>query len=417
MSAPMNGSGEAVPAWMAELGIKPGEWLRMSKAQLRVLQRPSEDLHIQVWATGMLHSPGYNGQEAVILRNGKKVPLASGDIIRELHGVAKQYYAKAGLKLTDVEIGRLKEEKEHIRRAMVLLESYGVAMRTDGKGTPLQNLSMDQLRRLPSGRTRMFFWLKPKDADAEVVRCEWRRRQAPNPPPTPEPNNPEVATGWLPPPPIWKILNVLKVDKPEKAQLTNPEYQKAVEVGWQAARKVFLEVVTGRLPQVGAEVPPQVAAAGGALESKAESNEDERRAGGHSRSNGYTPKPEEPAPARPPDLLVQGLTKRKLLPDGDLLDRVRYVIGEMPVKEFFEVLDDRLHRGRITTGLLMDMAKKAAKQWEATEATRVEVPLESNEEKDRRQAEMFLASEDAPEDLKEWARGILASQAVGAGGD
>ena len=82
--------GDGVPVWMAELGVKKSEWLSLSKAQLRTMQAPTKPLKVRLWATGMLHSPGYRGEEAFRMRNNKKFPLAPTDIIEELFRVAKQ---------------------------------------------------------------------------------------------------------------------------------------------------------------------------------------------------------------------------------------------------------------------------------------------------------------------------------------
>src|SRR5579862_9431871 len=83
--------GDGVPIWMAQLGLKRSGWLNLSKAQLRTMQEPGKPLKVRVWATGMLHSPGYKGQEAFRMRNDKRVPLTPRDIIDELFRVAKEY--------------------------------------------------------------------------------------------------------------------------------------------------------------------------------------------------------------------------------------------------------------------------------------------------------------------------------------
>jgi hypothetical protein len=278
MTAP-NGNSEFVPPWMADLGLKAGPdgWLNASKAQLRAMQRPDKDLKVRVWATGILHAPGYNGQEALIVRskNGQKESLRPGDIIWELFQIAKKYYAGAGIKATDAEWAKLKESKERLREAMSELEDEGVAQRTDAKGTPFDQLSIEQRQRLPSGRTRMFFWLFPRNAKPENVLLEWEQFQKRQTTSSHEAEKPEVTPTALPVPPIWQILKVFQIEKPDKAQISNPDYQKRVERARVAAREVFLEVVLQPLPVYDAEVvpgrPPEVAPTAGAFESKAES--------------------------------------------------------------------------------------------------------------------------------------------------
>lgn len=268
-----------VPEWMQSLGLKKGEWLNLSKAQLRSQQRPGKTLKAQVWATGMLHAAGYKGQEATTLRSGKRVPLTPGDIIKELWEVAKKYYADAGIQATEEELKDLKETKEHVRDVMKELEAEGVAMRTDLNGTPLRELSREQLKRLPSGKTRMYFWLVPKAADRERVQQQWRQRQLSAPiqdvfeDSNEEPENPEVAPGVLPLPPIRQILKALQIDEFRKDQITSPTYQKTIERAWAAARNIFIEVVATALPQVAPTAPPEVAPTAGALESKEETIE------------------------------------------------------------------------------------------------------------------------------------------------
>ena len=83
---------------MAQFGIKKGEYLSMTKAQLKTQQRPDRPLKVQVWATGMLHCAGYQSQAAMTMRNGKKVPLAPNDIIRELHNIACKYFQDGGIR-------------------------------------------------------------------------------------------------------------------------------------------------------------------------------------------------------------------------------------------------------------------------------------------------------------------------------
>lgn len=277
-----------VPEWMQQLGLGKSDWLNLSKAQLRTQQRPGpgHTLKGQVWATGMLHAPGYKGQEATTMRGGKRVPLTSGDIIRELWEIAIKYYADAGVPGAPTKANphakdcacsfcKLKETKEDIRQCLRELEEDGMVMRTDLNGTPLRELSREQLRRLPSGKTRMYFWLTPKAADPERVKREWENRQPAQIFAVPEDSseeaeNPEVGLQSLPLPPIHQILKALKIDGFGKEQITAPTYQKTIERAWTAARNIFLEVVSTDLPQVAPTGPPQVGATGGALESEDE---------------------------------------------------------------------------------------------------------------------------------------------------
>jgi len=274
---------DGVPSWMADKGVKKGEWLDMTKASLRTLQRPDRVLKVQVWATGMLHTAGYKGEEATRMRNGKLVPLTPADIIAELFARAKEFYTEGGIKFTEAEIEARKETKEHIRRVLEDLERDGIALRTDRNGTPLRELSMDQLRRLPGGNTRLFLWLTPRAADPDKVAREWQRTTPPLTTPD-DTSESDVATPGLPIPSISKILKIFQIDLPDKSILADPGYQKAVARGYLASRELFIQVAsewlpTERPPDVASETPPdvateplhKVATPRGAFESKVES--------------------------------------------------------------------------------------------------------------------------------------------------
>ena len=253
----------------------------LTKSQLKSRQRPGNPLKVQVWATGILHTAGYQGEEAVTLRNSKKIRLTPADIIRELHAVAKAFYIDGGIALSDEEIASLKETKETIRRALSELEDDGIALRTDTKGRKLADLKPEELKKL-SGKTVMYFWLKPRNPISRTVAEEWAKHQRL----TREQNgNAEVANNLLHEVPINHILKIFDFEKLNKKQLSDPQVKAAFEIAFNAAKEAFrralevgnnisLKVDSVCLPlRVDAPGVPEVDTPGGALERKNESIE------------------------------------------------------------------------------------------------------------------------------------------------
>lgn len=435
-----NGNSDFVPAWMAELGVKAGEWLNMSKAQLLTLQRPDRPLKIQVWATGMLHSSGYQTQEATTMRNKKKVPLTPGDIIAELFGIAKEHYAEAGINPTKQQIAALKEEKEHIRRVLVDLEADGVAMRTDAKGTPLRELSPDQLRRLPSGRTRMYFWLIPRAPNPETVAREWAQRQAE----AMSPHDPsgvegEVAKKWLPHVCIPKILKALEVGVSEilgeipekeaaaklKAALAKTEYHETLLATWKSARMAVVvklreimaaegEVATEGLPvEVAAGPPPEVASERGALESKVERYIEEESSS--SKKEAPTTTTALPAQEFHRILCRRFQDAGKPVPTRKQADAIFPSLTD-DAPAFLDFLTPKKMKAVNHPGALPSLLDEF--RTGQSVAPLAEAPT-SDPERDIRRAQLILENSDDPlvsEDDKEWARSVLEAPASrGAG--
>lgn len=262
-------SDDAAQNWMASFGVKKGEYLSVTKSQLKTQQRPDKPLKVQVWATGMLHTAGYQGQVAMTMRGGKKVPLAPNDIIKELHAAAIKYFRDGGIEATEEDLAKLRETKETIRRALQELEEDGVCQRTDTKDTPLSKLTPAELKRLQSGKTRLYFWLKPQNATAKTVAQEWAERQV-NPP------TPPVDKNRLLVPPIWKILNVFQIQKPAKSQLSDAQFQQRVMHAYDTARAAFLREIevdiACLLDPVDTPRSHEVDTPGGAFEIKEERN-------------------------------------------------------------------------------------------------------------------------------------------------
>lgn len=279
---------DGVPSWMASLGIQRGEYLSVSKAQLRSQMRPDRPLKVQVWACGILHTAGYGGELATTMRQGKRIPLTAADIGVALHRAAIDHYKSAGIVDAEGGFARLKENRAEIRAALAALEEDGLVERQNASGTPLRSLSDAQLKRLPSGSTRILFWLKPRPAAADIVREQWVDWQAQieysafsadddddDDADTEAPRLPmqemHVGNSSLRQVPIQLILDVFQIEESEKLKInTNwndpkhqSEYQEMIARAMVGARKIFLDVVNGSLPQelllyVGIESTPDV---------------------------------------------------------------------------------------------------------------------------------------------------------------
>ena len=261
-----------MPEWLVQHGVEPGDYLTMSKSQLRSQMRPDRPLKVQVWACGMLHTASYKGEIALTMHGGKQVLLTPAVIIKELHAAARRYYEAAGIQLTVDNLKSLRETKEHMRRIFEELEADGLCdRRSDGRS--IREMSNAETRRL-SGKIEYHFFLKPKDAHPEVGQREWARQVLAK-------SQHHQTSGsnsaiWLPHPPIGKILNAFgfRFSRIPKVTLQNPNFQAAIDRWLDSARQTFIEVATPWLPiEVVSRKLPEVAAPGGAFVTNVERKE------------------------------------------------------------------------------------------------------------------------------------------------
>ena len=150
--------------WMAQFGIREGEWFHASKPALKVGMRPTFELKTRVWCCGRLHAESYQGELAMGMFRGRKIPLSPAGIAKELHDAALSFYAEAGKELTVEAKKTLKVSRQNVRRALAELEEEGVAERRTVEGILLRDLSQEQLKRLPIGGIRLYFFLRPRPA-------------------------------------------------------------------------------------------------------------------------------------------------------------------------------------------------------------------------------------------------------------
>jgi hypothetical protein len=151
--------------WMAQLGLEDGDWFHASKPALRRGMAIGE-LKSRVFCCGVLASQAYQGEGAMTMRNNERVPLSAAGMAKQLYDAAVEFYVGAGIELTE---GEKKAEKaavsrSSIRRVLAALEQEGSAERRTADGRPLRTLSPRELKRLPNGDVRMFFFVRPRPA-------------------------------------------------------------------------------------------------------------------------------------------------------------------------------------------------------------------------------------------------------------
>jgi len=153
--------GPASIKWMAALGLKEGEWFHASKPALKAGMRPTFELKARIWCCGILHTQSYQGECAMTKFRNKIIPLSPAAIAKKLREEALEFYAGAGKVLTKDQEKVLNVSRQHVRRVLVELEREGLAERRTADGVPLRDLSPDELKRLPIGKIRLYFFVRP----------------------------------------------------------------------------------------------------------------------------------------------------------------------------------------------------------------------------------------------------------------
>jgi hypothetical protein len=399
---------KSVRKWMQPFGIGEGDWLCLTKEQLKLMQRPGvgHTLKCQIWATGILHSAGYRGERALTMRNGKEVPLTPTDIARELHRIAVSHYRTAGVK-DEIDFKTITVSKENIRRKLSELELDGAMERRTLDGRAIKDIPAAEARRLSGGKIVLHFFLKPKATAPDTVKAEWELRKIEHT------QKVEVVQNGLPLPSISQILKTFQIPLPAKELLTNSQYQKTVADAWGKTRAFFLaqiEVVSTVDPLVVPVQPPEGGQPGGTFERIGERKEG--KAGGRASSL-------EREPASQPDPLLAELTKMGFLLEPEWMVSLRAALGECPDAELLVVVRDRMKRGAFGPPVLLKLAEKALKLWSALETDRAEESRKKQAERERADARMrdqareVLANPQdfTPEEL-EWAREVCAGKRI-----
>jgi DNA-binding transcriptional ArsR family regulator len=120
-------SESSVPKWLAELGVKSGDWYINPKARARRLMLNSLSAEARrVYACLELATMGFQQELAVTMENGKRRPLTPGDVARqtELH---KVNVSRAFGELEDAGLAKREaDDGESLRRGHVRLYSWAV---------------------------------------------------------------------------------------------------------------------------------------------------------------------------------------------------------------------------------------------------------------------------------------------------
>lgn len=267
-----------VPAWMAREGIQPGQWLSLTKPQLRAMIRPDRPLKVQVYACLLLNSAGYQGAIAYTMSNGKRRPLSPANIAGILHRAAMDYFQSAGINQPEA-FKRLREDKQQIRRVLADLETDGLIERRTHLGQRFSELSADELQRLAHGSTRIHVWATPKPANARTAKALWDYLQEG------EEQENEVGNQCLPVARIRLIRQLFSEGDflpPTAAIQADSTLQELIIEALSAATETFQRVVLQRLPSPNAQCLPNVVTPGlpavvsscPPLESKAERNDE-----------------------------------------------------------------------------------------------------------------------------------------------
>ncbi len=120
-----------VPKFLKKSRFNPGDWLILTKAQLRVLMRPGWDMAVRIYACLIELSAGYQGELAVQqvrkVANGDPpnfVAITPAAVSARLLKVAVEEFRNSGKELSADERQRLKIRGHHIRRAIANLEAH-----------------------------------------------------------------------------------------------------------------------------------------------------------------------------------------------------------------------------------------------------------------------------------------------------
>src|SRR5258708_33446782 len=113
VNPPGNEKRPASIGWMAELGLKEGEWFLASKPALKAGMRPTFELKARVWCCGMLHAESYHGEGAMTMFHSKIIPLSPAHIAKELYDAALVFHSAGGRALTDVEKRGVTVKRQH----------------------------------------------------------------------------------------------------------------------------------------------------------------------------------------------------------------------------------------------------------------------------------------------------------------
>lgn len=228
--------------WMDAYGIKYEERLTVTKAQLELKMRPCFSLKTRIWADGILHSAGYQGEHAQMMKGGHKIAVQTADIADDLMKAAAKYYRDAGILLDKAAYEALRPGTQEMRRAIADMEEDGICERRY-KGKPVRDMPLKERQARLNGKIDLYFWLRPRKAQADIVRQEYEQAR-------------ETETT----PPDFSATRVINHLQAESKRLSlfilhlEPSKQETITKAWDE----FVQVFKKCIPEVDNQTPPEV---------------------------------------------------------------------------------------------------------------------------------------------------------------
>jgi hypothetical protein len=400
-NATSNGSTTPSHHWMDAYGIKFEERLTVTKAQLELKMRPCFTLKTRIWAYLILHTAGYQGEHAQMMKGGHKTSVQPPDIADALQQSAAKYYRDAGITLDKAALNKLRPSAQDMRRALADMEEDGICER-QYEGKALRDMPIKERQAKLNGKIDLYVWLKPRKPEAENVRQEWNSQVSEVP--TPEFSN-------------KLIIKYLKSGIPKLSLLLRqlePAQQERVSEAW----RQFAQVVNSCLPEAENQRLPEAVIQSPSF--KREEIEEEKlslRAGGR-KDPQQAPTQTEETPARPPeDEFRSQLASRWQLDDDDY-GKLCEVLLDTPREDFWRAIQDRSRRGTFGFPIILECARKARKTFELQRQVRADEERRSREAQAamfaryRAQAKEIMSDEHATSQDREWAEEILSQAEV-----
>lgn len=120
---------QAVPAFLAKLGVKESEWQYALKSGFRVLMRPGWDLRVRTYAALTRQSLGFKRDLAVMqVRTTvkgdppKQIPLYPGGLVSILQSAAIEAYRESGIEADEEQRKKLLIDRSNMRRMLRSME-------------------------------------------------------------------------------------------------------------------------------------------------------------------------------------------------------------------------------------------------------------------------------------------------------
>lgn len=464
-------SNNGVPAFLAEHGLT--QYMQAGKDQgAKVLMRPCYPLKVNLYGFFLLHGPAYQSEKAVKMVAGERVPIASADIVREIHAAATAYYKSAGIvdspspspqNPRQTVFDTLKPSRQNLRRALAELEEDGsIERRRAPDGKPLRELSETEAKKLSGNKIEYYFWVCPRKPSEESVRRNYEQRIA-------ESKAPEVVTDGLPSMSheiahifsVFKAFGLKEIPGFDPASLEDENCLKKASQTIETAHSIIVDgfahlsdeeldrSIRGYIAFLGLQSSPGF---------RPQDLADPRRytvvktaylaacASFTKTIKDVHPEAFEQSPAVPAaenpekepspiDLSIQsnamvepgsdnlaklraGLVSRGFSTlDDDSIRKIVDALGDTPLERFWITLDDRLRRGRISFKFVLEKASAARSNYVAALESMQQTERQQAEQQTRRRAEQIemaqkiMAEQNKPgmtELELQWAKEILS---------